>query len=52
MINFHLKKSLDKTGVKIFGINNNCVIKNVCVCLHAYKYTCKFRAEEVFGVVE
>lgn len=38
MINFDLekKKSLDKIEVKIFGINNNCVIKNVCV--YAYMH--------------
>lgn len=24
----------------------------MCVCLHAYKHACKYRAEEVFGVVE
>lgn len=52
MINFDLeKKSVDKIEVEILGINN-CVIKNVCVCLHAYKHTCKYRAEEVFGAVE
>lgn len=36
MINFDLeKKSVDKIGVEIFGINN-CVIKNVCV--YAYMH--------------